>query len=712
MKFIVSFVLIAFSIVVNAQSSVQNAYVFGAVDGSYVLGGIDNLGNIYNVGYFEGTINLDQKGGTVNFTAEASDIFFVKYDSDMNLIWAKVLGGTSYDRVNALEVSSDGDILIGGVFVYDVDFDMGSGEHILSSPQGTTGFIAKYDKDGELIFAENPAYSVTSVLLDTAGNSYFGGELYPDRTNSSTNRYAFGKYGVNGDSLFLRSAGSGVVAELEFLGEDTVLAIVRYQDAYGSNNFQPLESSGSEWNSNSILNAPSDYGIQTVILKFSKDGDFGGVTPLFSSYEISTGGMDIDTSGNIYLCGAFDGKVDFNLKNGVEERRNGAWGVDGFVVKYNKNLEYQWVYVLDSDEGSLSVQEIAVSGEQNIVIAAYVLEDADMDPGPNVVTTNISADGNREAVIIRLDHDGKFERYDRFYGDAAEIFSGLEFIDDYRFIVTGHFRDGIVLNHQYDFESLSPVSETEGFVAVMTNCEAPNTPQVNFLSINENMPVCTNHIIELDVPDAEGQISWYDSYEGGNLVGKGSYFWFEGFSSEIDELYVQDSTCEASTRRWVGLDIFDEPYIFYDSYSEICSDHDTIDFTGLAWPEGGYFSNEIENNIFYPSENIGVNFISYFYENGNCSRANHIEINVIECITSEQEYKSSYKIFPNPTNGILTIELTKGVAEIVVTDLIGKVILKQSNSNIIDLSTLKKGKYFILITALDGYEITDRFTKL
>jgi ELWxxDGT repeat protein len=67
---------------------------------------------------------------------------------------------------------------------------------------------------------------------------------------------------------------------------------------------------------------------------------------------------------------------------------------------------------------------------------------------------------------------------------------------------------------------------------------------------------------------------------------------------------------------------------------------------------------------------------------------------------SNVELKNNYKIFPNPTTGIVTISSTQAIASIDVFDVTGKLVYSQQNNNnqtstSLNLSNLSNGIYFI-----------------
>src|SRR5688572_18546204 len=70
---------------------------------------IDVAGNVYTLGSFNGTSDFDPGIGVFNLTpAGFYDIFISKLDASGNFIWAKRIGGTSFDYGQA--IAMDGNI--------------------------------------------------------------------------------------------------------------------------------------------------------------------------------------------------------------------------------------------------------------------------------------------------------------------------------------------------------------------------------------------------------------------------------------------------------------------------------------------------------------------------------------------------------------------------------------------------------------------------
>jgi len=105
----------------------------------------DASGNVYTTGYFYGTADFDPSGDTYNLTsAGQSDIFIQKLDADGNFVWAKRMGGASYDYGFSITTDASGNVYTTGYFEGTADFEPSAGTSNLTSAGGGNIFVAKY----------------------------------------------------------------------------------------------------------------------------------------------------------------------------------------------------------------------------------------------------------------------------------------------------------------------------------------------------------------------------------------------------------------------------------------------------------------------------------------------------------------------------------------------------------------------------------------
>ena len=82
-------------------------------------------------GNFWGTVDFNPGSGTANLTSvtSSSDAFIAKYNSSGGYTWAKRIGGSGVEWINAIDTDSSGNVYVFGYFQGTVDFNPGSGSH-------------------------------------------------------------------------------------------------------------------------------------------------------------------------------------------------------------------------------------------------------------------------------------------------------------------------------------------------------------------------------------------------------------------------------------------------------------------------------------------------------------------------------------------------------------------------------------------------------
>jgi len=147
------------------------------------------------------------------------------------------------------------------------------------------------------------------------------------------------------------------------------------------------------------------------------------------------------------------------------------------------------------------------------------------------------------------------------------------------------------------------------------------------------------------------------------------------------------------------------PNVSLDPIADICINTEPFQLSG-GFPAGGdYFGTGISNNIFDPSvSGYGTFLITYTYTDGNtCSRSAQQTI-IVGCAGIDEE-EISYTIYPNPSNGEVTIAV-KGIElkAVNVYDAAGRLVKQYELYSIqetaaLNLSDLATGSYAIdLIT--------------
>lgn len=221
---------------------------------------VDQFGNVYSIGRFYGTMSFEPGIGGFSLTSvQQSDIFIIKYDSSGNFLWAKQLGGDSYNECWAAEVDNNGNIYLTGWFYENQDMDPGPSLTNFISTGQSDGFIQKLNTNGDLVWAKQlTGPLITSghaITLDDFGNIYTTGHFM------------------------------------------------------GTVDFDPSSDTVS-------LTALGDRDV--YIHKLDSNGDFVWVKQFGGTSEVSTWALQTDHYGNIYNTGLFKEIVDFDPNLNIE----------------------------------------------------------------------------------------------------------------------------------------------------------------------------------------------------------------------------------------------------------------------------------------------------------------------------------------------------------------------------------------------------------
>jgi hypothetical protein len=121
---------------------------------------IDTASNIYLTGCFEGSA----KFGDIDLESVGSfDIFTIKYDKTGNVMWVRQAGSTNYDSGRNIRVDNEGNVYVIGINSLSAGFN-GS---ILAKGGA---FLAKYNKDGDLIYVKSVFHVEDNIMV--SGNNF------------------------------------------------------------------------------------------------------------------------------------------------------------------------------------------------------------------------------------------------------------------------------------------------------------------------------------------------------------------------------------------------------------------------------------------------------------------------------------------------------------------------------------------------------------
>lgn len=321
------------------------AFSFGGNQNDIVTSlAVNANGEVYVAGNFRSTADFDPGQDVVNLTSNGGLDFFVsKFSPEGQLLWVQTFGGSADDEALDIKLSSDGAILITGIFRNQVDFDPGIGIFNLTGGSFGDAFLLKLNEDGNFIWAKR-----------------FGGNLTDQ-----------------GVSIFSRPNGFILLSGI-FHGTMGVV------------------SSGQN------INLTSNGGSDIFVLHLNAEAEIIHAVAFGGNQNDFVHQIQLADNGRVYISGAFRNSVDFNPGPGVVERTSNG-GNDLFLLALLANLEFDWVFTAGGtgNDRSLGIASnfsgrVYLTGEFNNTISINQSEN----------NIELQSNGGSDALLLELSPTG------------------------------------------------------------------------------------------------------------------------------------------------------------------------------------------------------------------------------------------------------------------------------------------------------------------
>ena len=282
--------------------------------------------------------------------------------------YAVTFGGTTGDFPSNVVVDSLGNAYITGDFQNTVNFGSGN----ITSSGGKDIFIAKFDTTGSLEWVKTYGDSSFDRGLDIA-------------IDSSDNIYVTGYF----------------IDTINFGG------------------------------GNVTVTDPSSGGSDLFVLKLNSSGEFQWVYTVGGSNNDNGKGIDVDSSGNVYISGIFKDTVNFG---GGDITSYGNFDI--FVLKLNSSGVFQWVYHAGGT-GNDQAYPISVDTNGNVLVAGYFFDTANFTPA------SCSSKGSADIFVLKLTASGLLNFIRCFGSSSVDYPWGVDFDSAGNAYITGGFSNTI-----------------------------------------------------------------------------------------------------------------------------------------------------------------------------------------------------------------------------------------------------------------------------
>ncbi|CAN1544865.1 Secretion system C-terminal sorting domain [Flavobacteriaceae bacterium] len=320
----------------------------------------DAIGNFYFKGdYYTDVFDIDPSpSNSIYLTPTgAPDTYFVKFNPQGNLIWAKSING-----LDSNSFSYSGNIVVKGNYLYltgqmngTYAFDSSNSTINNLTTTSPDGFLAKYDLNGNYISASvlqdidgaASSSSYSSFTVDSNDNVYlttdFVGtyDLDPSPnsanyvTSDSNGLYAISKISANGSlawvNIIPRNNYNFFSPKISVNSNNQLVVLANFGGALD------FDSSANDFIVTASTNQNTESNTNIVLAKYNTtNGSFVAANKIDGQYEGYIESAVFDNNNDILMSGSLLGTADFDFSSSVQNLTSTSLVYsDFFYAKYN-----------------------------------------------------------------------------------------------------------------------------------------------------------------------------------------------------------------------------------------------------------------------------------------------------------------------------------------------------------------------------------------
>jgi PKD repeat protein len=409
---------------------------------------LDGIGNVVVAGYFYGTVDFDpSEDNTANLVAGSNNGFISSYTSaDGTYNSALLLGGyllASDVTSSAIVKDGSGNLYVTGSFAGTADFDPGAGTASLTSAGGTDIFLAKYDVEGNYVWAKRMGGTSTevgkSLALDGSGNvvvtGSFQGTADFDPSAGTANLTSAGgqydsdiflaKYDASGNYVWAKGIGGTGNEVGNSLASDGSGNVVVTGSFSSTADFDPGAGTAS---------LTSAGGTDIFLANYDASGNYVWAKAIGTTNTDVGYSLALDASSNVVVTGSFNGIRDF-VFNPFPQMISKS---EIFLAKYNASGVNIWekrIGGISEDVG----YSLALDGTGNVVVTGSFQGTEDFDPGAG--TANLTSAGSSDIFLAKYEAaSGDYVWAKGIGGTGYDVVTSLALDGSGNVVVTGSFR--------------------------------------------------------------------------------------------------------------------------------------------------------------------------------------------------------------------------------------------------------------------------------
>lgn len=454
-----------------------NDFIIAGVDSSLTIENhtTDLNENNYIIGNFSGTIDFDSSSSEAIFSTASSsenDFFIAKYNSDGEYLWCITLKDMVYSLKSNIETDNDGNIYIARSFLNTVDFDPSANTFELNPLAQSDVFIAKYNVDGEFVWANSLPCTgntfVDDLELDKVNERfYITGDFYEtidfdpsidtdEYTAQSSDNFDtyIAKYDFDGNYEWAHQIAKGGIGGNDFsklaVDEET-------EDVYLKGHFVDTV----QFDIDSIAPQTIAYGSSSdgnrdvFIVKYTAAGAFSWVVRLYGEENQDIRGLRFN-DGFLYCAGGAIEEVNFSNSSTNQNIASNIYGSNPIIVKIDSGGNFVKAIEVESIDGGWGgANDLDLTSDSSIIVMGILYNAMDFSTDSGVYEV-FGDSSDYRIYLASYDTDLNLKYVNVLYGTGpSDYIVGVSSVKGSNsFSITGGFRASIDLDPSQSEEYL------------------------------------------------------------------------------------------------------------------------------------------------------------------------------------------------------------------------------------------------------------------
>jgi len=348
----------------------------------------DGAGDLIMIGSFMDSVFVKDGSGSRKLTSNSdADIFLIKYDATYNIKWAHTFGGRRWDRGLSVDIGPGDSIYITGTCLDTVDFDPSASTAFLYN---ATNYFAKYDKNGNFLWVKPFYGSILPICADVSSDGSivisggFGSTMDVDPDTGTVNLIPTGwsdlfiaKYTDQGKYLWsshMPGSDNAYGNDVKFDANGNVFIGGVFQYTV---DFDP----GPDTVEQSASTLTGNGGYNIFLAKYDTLGQYQWVKNFGdNTFTDWASFIYVDKYNDVYITGEIAGYVVFNASNPSVSLNSGN-DESIFFAKYKSNGDIDWAKMIDGNSLNDYSDGILIDSDDAIFISGSFYGTADFNPG-------------------------------------------------------------------------------------------------------------------------------------------------------------------------------------------------------------------------------------------------------------------------------------------------------------------------------------------